>query len=724
MICAQRAMKTPETLLEAVELGDLKRLNELIKSGADVNEMDEETPLAKAAELGRADMVQMLLKAGADANLGGLESPICVAAHAGSAKIVELLLKAGAQVDSQSEGGESALMLAAAKGDLNLVKRLLKAGADAKLEDEDGQTAILYGRQWPKVVELLRSLSPPDHVEFIEREARKSAENVEALLAAASAGDAERVQALLDAGTPVNGVNKNDETALHVAVESGNGKLVDLLLKAGADVNARNSYGRTALWKAAGGNELRIIERLIEAGADVNAREKLEGKTPFLNCIGPTLEQRDTMRLLAKHGADVKAVDNYGRSALALAYRYLGDSPYADKEEKENSAALRELLMELGVLNRKAEAFAQAAAAGDSKAVCKFLEDGVPVDAVDMQERTALYMAVSRQQTEAVRCLLKAGADVHKAVGSDSEVDVQWGGITCACPGCGHRFAALLKERTCPECDKAFVPQKEFGSKLDGELYFTWSNGHLPLTMAARVNRPETIAALIEAGADVNRGKDGITALMVAAYFGHIEAGRALIERGADVKRECKTPDRLKNTISPVLLAAAGRHIDMVKLLWDSGAPAKDKKPTLLLAAAERGDVKEIKSLIAEGADPNAQDSLTKEWPLCAAANSGSPASVEVLLKAGASATPAPRQTAPLLVAVGGLEHKLRLKQASAEVVEDYVQVAKLLLAAGARPNVSFFGISPLSLAQDMKCKPLIEILKAAEQETTKLKKR
>ena len=76
--------------------------------------------------------------------------------------------------------------------------------------------------------------------------------------------------------------------------------------------------------------------------------------------------------------------------------------------------------------------------------------------------------------------------------------------------------------------------------------------------------------------------------------------------------------------------------------------------------------------------------------------------------------------TAPLLIAVSGLEHKVRLQQAPAKVVDDYVQVAKLLLTAGAKPNVSFFGVSPLSLAEDIKCKPLIQVLQTAEQKTTK----
>lgn len=713
-----------ETLLEAIEAGDLNRLKELIKSGADVNEFDEYTALSKAVELGRTDIVRELLKAGADADLGGLQVPICIAAHAGTTEIIELLLKAGADVNSQAEGGDSALMCAAAKGNLNLVKRLLKAGAAPKLEDEDGQTAILYGRKWPKVVELLKPHASPEELEFIERETLKSTEQVTALLAAAKTGDLKKVQALLDAGAPVNGGDKNDETALHMAVAMRNEKLIDLLLAAGADPNARNQYGRTPLWEAAGGRDLKILQRLIDAGGDVNARDKMGGTTPFLNTIGPKREHHDTMRLLAKHGADVKAADEYGRTALALAARYLSTGTYSDKEDIKQAAALREVLTELGVLNGDADAFTKAAGEGDLKSVSKFLESGVPVDAVDAEERTALYMAVSRQHAAVVRQLLKAGADIHKAVGSDSGMDVQWGGIACACPSCGHSFVGLLRERACPKCGKSFIPQEKFDQKLDGELFFTWANGHVPLTMAARANNTEIIELLLTAGADVNRGKEGITPLMVAACFGHLEAARALIDRGADVKRECKTPDRLKNTISPVLLAANKKHMALVKLLWDAGAPAKDKRPTLLLAAAECGDAKEIKSLLAAGADPNAQDPLTKEWPLNAAAHAGQPAGVEALLKAGASITPTARQLAPLFTAVSALEYKKRQGQATPQVVEGYVAVAKLLLAAGAKPNANFFGMTPLSMAQEMKCKPLIELLKAAMPETTKSKKK
>jgi ankyrin repeat protein len=81
--------KKANTPLEAVFAGDLDRLRELIESGADVNESDEQTPLVEAAQNGRLDMVEVLLKAGADVNFGGIWVPLCAAVRGKNLDILE-----------------------------------------------------------------------------------------------------------------------------------------------------------------------------------------------------------------------------------------------------------------------------------------------------------------------------------------------------------------------------------------------------------------------------------------------------------------------------------------------------------------------------------------------------------------------------------------------------------------------------------------------------------
>jgi len=66
--------------------------------------------------------------------------------------------------------------------------------------------------------------------------------------------------------------------------------------------------------------------------------------------------------------------------------------------------------------------------------------------------------------------------------------------------------------------------------------------GRTLLMIAAQFGRVRAIAALVEAGANVNfrtASKAGETALALAAYAGHADAVRALLQRGAD--RRAKT---------------------------------------------------------------------------------------------------------------------------------------------------------------------------------------
>ena len=61
------------------------------------------------------------------------------------------------------------------------------------------------------------------------------------LHAAAGAGKAEHVRALIAAGHNVNAKGpENDETPVHLAAASGHDKALQLLLDAGADLNAKH----------------------------------------------------------------------------------------------------------------------------------------------------------------------------------------------------------------------------------------------------------------------------------------------------------------------------------------------------------------------------------------------------------------------------------------------------------------------------------------------------
>lgn len=98
---------------------------------------------------------------------------------------------------------------------------------------------------------------------------------------------------------------------------------------------------------------------------------------------------------------------------------------------------------------------------------------------------------------------------------------------------------------------------------------------------------------------------DGFTALHLAAFFGKAEAARVLLEGGASVS--AYGANDFAN--QPLHAAAAGRHIEVCRLLLAAGADvnaAQHAGYTPLHEAAGSGDVELAELFLSAGADPRA----------------------------------------------------------------------------------------------------------------------
>lgn len=207
-------------LCEAIRVSEELLAIQLLARGADVNlqkGMTEGTPLLYAIDHQMIAIVKMLLERHADANRRGNiyrsqpKIPLLLAAERGNPEIVRLLIGAGARLNEQDEQGFSALHCAARNSHAKVLRILIdEYQARLGLRLHNGSLSI--------------------H-------------------SAASRGNIQSLEVLLDAGLSIDATNNDGRTPLHWAAEAGRWDNVQFLLDRGAriDMKADGELGLTPL---------------------------------------------------------------------------------------------------------------------------------------------------------------------------------------------------------------------------------------------------------------------------------------------------------------------------------------------------------------------------------------------------------------------------------------------------------------------------------------------
>jgi ankyrin repeat protein len=301
------------------------------------------------------------------------------------------------------------------------------------------------------------------------------------------------------------------------AARRGDLTAVKSLLHEGADVNAPLGDGMTALHWAAERGDVQMTNALIYAGANAAAVTRIGQYTP--------------LHIAARAGnpAVVKAL--------------LTANAVADAKTSPSGATALHL----------------AATSGNVEVINALIGARANVNAKEPEwDQTPLIFAAAGGRTDAVKALLKGGADVNAQsksidLGKEGQLD-----------RAARQLQQKILDATVPKGQKPTASQLQASIQAARELLRSGKvppadpnarggeernfnpeeinpaqnskGGMTALHHAVRQGYVDTTAALIEGGADVNRGMagDGSTPLVVAAINGQFDAAMLLVEKGAN----------------------------------------------------------------------------------------------------------------------------------------------------------------------------------------------
>ena len=206
----------------------------LLEKDARVNSVDYRgrTPLDYAMSARDSETADLLRQHGGKTgkelkDLERVKESIQAAARIGHIEAVKQHLAAGANVNAKTKSGWTPLHLAASEGHREIVELLIEKGADVNAKDLRDETPLdkAIGFQNTNITDLLR-----------KHGGRSSAEL--SIVVAAELGNTEAVKQHLAAGTDVNAMDKDGETALDFAVKYKRTEIANLLRKHGGKTGA------------------------------------------------------------------------------------------------------------------------------------------------------------------------------------------------------------------------------------------------------------------------------------------------------------------------------------------------------------------------------------------------------------------------------------------------------------------------------------------------------
>ncbi|TSR99383.1 Ankyrin repeat and SOCS box protein 2 [Bagarius yarrelli] len=291
-----------------------------------------------------------------------------------------------------------------------------------------------------------------------------------------------------------------------------------------------------------------------------------------------------------------------------------------------------------------------------------------------LTDQTALLLAVTGEREECVACLLEKGADPDIA-NKDKETP-----LYKACEKENPAIVAMLLNHSAAvnkNCIQGWTALHESVCrsnleicemliKAGAKISTTNIYGITPIFVAAQSGKLDSLRFLLKNGADINsQAADGATALYEACKNGHVEIVEFLLSQKADANKPGK------NGMLPIHIAAQRGNDRIVSMLIPATSKARVRRCGIspLHLAAERNRDEILELLLESDFDVNAKLSEDRSM----------------------------------------LYEDRRSTALYFSVINNNVEATRMLLQAGANPNLDTF--SPLLIALRQGCMRTVTLL-------------